>query len=123
MSLTFRTSERKSGDVAILDVSGRVVLGDGSKELGGKIQELLGAGNKKIILNLAEVHYVDSSGLGELVSSYSSVTNRGGKIKLLNLQPRIAELLKITHLSNLFETFSAEGAAVASFQDQEAASA
>lgn len=122
MPLTFRTSERKSGDVAILDLSGRIVLGDGSKQLSGKIVELLGAGNKKILLNLAEVSYVDSSGLGEMVSSYSTVRDAGGKIKLLNVQPRMADLLKITHLSNLFETFSAEGEAVASFQDQQAAS-
>jgi len=122
--MTFRTSVRQSGDVAILDVSGRIVLGDGSKEVRNKITELVNAGHKKILLNLAEVSYVDSSGLGELVSSYSNITNVGGRIKLLNIQPKVADLLKITKLHQLFESFSAEGQAVASFhENQEAASA
>ncbi len=121
--MTFRTSARQSGDVAILDISGRIVLGDGSKEVRNKIAELVNAGHKKILLNLAEVSYVDSSGLGELVSSYSNVTKAGGKIKLLNIQPKVADLLKITKLHSLFESFTAESQAVASFhENQQAAS-
>jgi anti-sigma B factor antagonist len=116
--MTFNTSVRQSGDVAILDISGRIVLGDGSKQLSGKIKELLGAGNHKILLNLAEVAYVDSSGLGEMVSSYTNATAVGGKIKLLNAQPRIVELLKITKLHALFELFNEESQAVASFEEQ-----
>ena len=107
--MTFRTSVRQSGDVAILDIAGRIVLGDGSKEMRNRIAELVNAGHKKILLNLAEVSYVDSSGLGELVSSYSNVTNAGGKIKLVNIQPKVAELLKITKLYSVFESFSSEG--------------
>lgn len=124
MPLIFRTSERRSGDAVILDVFGRIVLGDGSKQLGEKISELLGAGSKKILLNLAEVSYVDSSGLGEMVTSYTHATKQGAAIKLLNIQPRIGELLKVTKLDSLFESFSAESDALASFEpNQQAASA
>ena len=124
MALTFRTRARESAGVSILDISGRIVLGDGAKDLSLKIAELLREGHNKILLNLAEVTYVDSSGLGELVSSYGSITKAGGKIKLLNIQPRIAELLRMTKLHTLFECFSDETKAVASFQEnQQAASA
>jgi len=124
MALTFRTHVRQSGEVVILDISGRIVLGDGAKDLSRKIAELLTEGHNKILLNLTEVTYVDSSGLGELVSSYGSVARAGGKIKLLNIQPRIAELLKMTKLHTLFECFSGESQAVASFhENQQAASA
>ena len=124
MALTFRTRVRESAEVIILDISGRIVLGDGSKDLSRKIAELLSEGHNKILVNLAEVTYVDSSGLGELVSSYGSVKNAGGKVKLLNLQPRIAELLRMTKLHTLFECFSDESQAVASFpENQQAASA
>ena len=122
--MTFRTHVRESAEVIILDISGRIVLGDGAKQLSGKIAELLSEGHNKILLNLAEVTYVDSSGLGELVSSYGSVAKAGGKIKLLNIQPRIAELLRMTKLHTLFECFSEETKAVASFhENQQAASA
>ncbi len=121
---TCRTSVRQSGDVAILDIAGRIVLGDGSKEVRNKIADLVSAGHTKILLNLAEVTYVDSSGLGELVSSYSNAAKAGGKIKLLNVQPKIAELLKITKLHTLFECFSDQNHAVSSFvENQQAASA
>ena len=124
MALTFRTRVRESAEVIILDISGRIVLGDGSKDLSGKIAELLSEGHNKILVNLAEVTYVDSSGLGEVVSSYGSVTKAGGKLKLFNIQPRIAELLRMTKLHTLFECFSDESQAVASFhENQQAASA
>jgi anti-sigma B factor antagonist len=119
MALTFRTRARESAEVIILDVSGRIVLGDGAKDLSHKIAELVSEGHNKVLLNLAEVAYVDSSGLGELVSSYGSVKNAGGKIKLLNIQPRIADLLRMTKLHTLFECFSEEGQAVASFQENQ----
>jgi len=122
--MTFRSSVRQAGDVVILDASGRIVLGDGSKELRSKLAELVTGGRNRILLNLTEVPYVDSSGLGELVSAYSNVANAGGKLKLLNIQPRVAELLKITKLQNLFESFTNEAQAVASFvENQQAASA
>jgi anti-sigma B factor antagonist len=121
MALTFRTRVRESADVIILDISGRIVLGDGAKDLSRKIAELLSEGHNKILLNLAEVTYVDSSGLGELVSSYGSATKAGGKIKLLNIQARIAELLRMTKLHTLFECFSDESQGTASFQDNQKA--
>ncbi len=122
--MTFRMSVRKSGDVVILDTSGRIVLGDGAKQLSGKIKELLDTGSKKILVNLAEVTYVDSTGLGELVSAYAYLKNSGGGLKLLHCQPRITELLKITKLLSVFECFAEEAQAVASFQEeQKAASA
>src|SRR5215469_12722770 len=115
MALTFRTSERTIGGVTVVDISGRVILGDGSRELGMKLTELVKAGQNKILLNLGNVPYMDSSGVGELVSAYSTTTKAGGKIKLLNLQPRLAEILKMTNLEHLFESYSAESDAVASF--------
>jgi anti-sigma B factor antagonist len=115
--MIFRTNARQSGDVIILDISGRIVLGDGSKQLSSKITELVDAGSKNILLNLAEVTYVDSSGLGEMVSSYTKVTNAGGRLKLLNCQPRITELLKMTRLHTIFESFAEEGQAVSSFSE------
>jgi anti-sigma B factor antagonist len=121
MALTFRTHVRESAGVVILDISGRIVLGDGAKDLSRKMAELLSAGHNKILLNLVEATYVDSSGLGELVSSYGSVTKAGGKIKLLNVQPRVADLLKMTKLHTLFETFSDESQAVGSFQENQTA--
>ena len=117
MLLTFRTQIRQAADVTIVDVSGRVALGDDSKELSEKMRELVREGRTQILLNLAEVTYFDSSGLGELVSSLSAVKNAGGKLKLLNLQPRIADLLRMTKLEPLFERFSDEREAVASFQE------
>ena len=121
MALTFRTRVRESAEVIILDISGRIVLGDGSKDLSSKIAELLSEGHNKILVNLAEVTYVDSSGLGELVSSYGSVAKAGGKIKLLNVQPRVADLLKMTKLHTLFETFSDESQALGSFEENQTA--
>ena len=122
--MTFRTHVRESAEVIILDVSGRIVLGDGAKQLSGKIVELVSQGHNKILLNLAEVTYVDSSGLGELVSSYGTVKKANGKIKLLNIQPKIADLLRMTRLDAVFESFSEESRALSSFQDNgQAASA
>ena len=122
--MLFNASVRHSGEVAIVDVSGRIVLGEGSKQLTNKVTELLNQGHRKILLNLAETTYVDSSGLGELVSCYSSLANAGGKMKLLNVQPKIAELLRMTRLHSLFESFANEADAVASFQEnRKAASA
>jgi len=94
MALTFRTRQREADNVIILDLSGRIVLGDGGKQLSGKIAELLGEGHNKILLNLAEVTYIDSSGLGEMVGSYGRIAKSGGKLKLLNVPPRIADLLR-----------------------------
>jgi anti-sigma B factor antagonist len=109
-------SERSVGDVAILDVKGRITLGDGDELLKDKVNQLVNAGKKKIILNLAEVPYVDSAGLGEIVRTYTTVSRQGGSLKLLNLTKRISDLLAITKLLTVFETFDSEDEAIKSFQ-------
>jgi anti-sigma B factor antagonist len=109
-------SERTSGEVVILDVKGRITLGDGDELLKDKVNQLVSAGKKKIILNLADVPYVDSAGLGEIVRTYTTVSRQGGSLKLLNLTKRISDLLAITKLLTVFETFDAEPEAIKSFQ-------
>jgi len=108
--------ERQAGDVVILDLSGKVTIGEGSVQLREQVRALLEAGKKKILLNLGDVAYVDSSGIGELVSSYTTTNNQGGQLKLLNLTKKIQDLLQITKLLTVFETFDNEQAAVASFK-------
>ena len=108
-------SERAVGDVVVLDVKGRITLGDGDEILKDKVNAVVNAGKKKIILNLAEVPYVDSAGLGEIVRTYTTVSRQGGSLKLLNLTKRISDLLSITKLLTVFETFDTEPEAVKSF--------
>jgi anti-sigma B factor antagonist len=106
---------RVVGEIQILDCSGKITLGEGTMAIRNTVRELLKNGNKKIILNLADVNYIDSSGIGELVSSYTTVTNQGGQLKLLHLTKKIHELLAITKLLTVFPVFDDEQAAVASF--------
>ena len=106
---------RTVGDVKILDCSGRITLGEGTMIIRNTVRELLGSENKKIILNLAEVNYIDSSGIGELVSTYTTVTNSGGQLKLLNLTKKIQELMAITKLLTVFQVYSEEKSALADF--------
>ena len=108
--------ERAVGDVVVLDLKGRVTLGDGDELLKDKVNSLVNRGFKKIVLNLAEVPYVDSAGLGEIVRTYTTVSRQGGSLKLLNLTKRISDLLSITKLLTVFETFDTENEAVKSFQ-------
>jgi anti-sigma B factor antagonist len=108
-------NQRQSGDVTILDLSGRITIGEGSVQLREAVKELLGSGNKKILLNLGNVSYVDSSGIGELVSSYTTTSNQGGQLKLLNLGKKIKDLLMITKLLTVFQTFDDEQQAVGSY--------
>jgi len=108
--------ERQEGDVIILDLSGKITIGEGSVQLREAVRKLLDEGKKKILLNLGDVAYVDSSGIGELVSSYTTTNNQGGQLKLLNLTKKIQDLLMITKLLTVFETFDNEQAALASFK-------
>ncbi|HKT80839.1 MAG TPA: STAS domain-containing protein [Vicinamibacterales bacterium] len=110
--------ERAVGDVKVLDLKGRVTLGEGDELLKDKINSLLNQGHKKIVLNLAEVPYVDSAGLGEIVRTYTTVSRQGGSLKLLNLTKRITDLLSITKLLTVFETFDTETDAIRSFSGQ-----
>ncbi len=106
---------RSVNGVTILDVHGKVTIGEGSREVREKIRALLENGNKNILMNLGDVSYVDSAGIGELVSSYTTVTNQGGQFKLLHLTKKIRELLAITKLLTVFDSFDDETAAVGSF--------
>ncbi len=108
-------SERQAGDVTILDMDGKVTIGEGSVALRNTIRRLLGERKKKILLNLSGVGYVDSSGIGELVSSFTAVNKEGGQLKLLNLTQKIQDLLAITKLLTVFDTFEDEGEALGSF--------
>lgn len=107
--------ERIVSDVTILDLTGKITLGEGDELLKDKINSLLNQGHRKILLNLEGVPYIDSAGLGEIVRTYTTVSRQGGKLKLLNLTKRIQDLLSITKLLTVFETFEAEEPAVASF--------
>jgi len=108
-------SERQAGDVTILDLEGKVTIGEGSVALRGAIRRLLGEGKNKILLNLGKVGYIDSSGIGELVSSFTAVNKEGGSLKLLNLTQKIQDLLAITKLLTVFDTYDDEASALASF--------
>jgi anti-sigma B factor antagonist len=110
-----KLSPRQVGDVTVIDVAGRITLGEGSSNLREGIREMLAKGNKKILLNLGEVTYIDSSGIGELVSGFTSVANGGGQLKLINLTKRVKDLLQITKLYTVFEVFDDEAAAIRSF--------
>jgi anti-sigma B factor antagonist len=105
---------RTIGDAKILDCSGKITLGEGTMSIRNTVRDLLNSGSKKIILNLAEITYIDSAGIGELVSTYTTVVNNGGRLKLLNLTKKIHQLLTITKLLTVFETFDNEEAALES---------
>ena len=107
--------ERAVGDVVVLDLKGRITLGDGDQLLKDKVNSLVNQGRKGIVLNLAGVPYIDSAGLGEIVGSYTTVSRQGGSLKLLNLTKKITDLLAITKLLTVFETFDSEDEAVRSF--------
>jgi len=107
--------QRAVGDVVVLDLKGRVTMGEGDELLKDKVNSLVNQGHKKIVLNLAQVPYIDSAGLGEIVRTYTTVSRQGGSLKLLNLTKRITDLLSITKLLTVFETFESENDAVRSF--------
>jgi anti-sigma B factor antagonist len=109
-------TERQAGDITILDMSGKVTIGEGSIALRTTIRRLLGEGKKKILLNLGGVGYVDSSGIGELVSSFTAVNKESGTLKLLNLTQKIQDLLAITKLLTVFDVFDSEADALSSYK-------
>ncbi len=108
-------SERQAGDVTILDLSGKITIGEGSVALRNTIRRLLGEGKNKILLNLGSVGYIDSSGIGELVSSFTAVNKESGQLKLLNLTQKIQDLLAITKLLTVFDVFEDESDALGSY--------
>ena len=108
-------AERTVSDVTVLDLKGKMTLGEGDELLKDKINSLLASGKRKLVLNLESVPYIDSAGLGEIVRTYTTVSRQGGSLKLLNLTKRIEDLLSITKLLTVFETFDEEEQAVKSF--------
>lgn len=107
---------REIGEIAIMDFSGKITLGEGSSTLRKTIRELVDKGHRKILINLFDVDYIDSSGIGELVSGYTTVRSAGGELKLLNLTRRVHDILQITRLFTVFDVQSEEEAALRSFR-------
>ncbi|HKV40739.1 MAG TPA: STAS domain-containing protein [Blastocatellia bacterium] len=107
--------ERVVDGVTVLDLSGKIVLGEGDVQIKGRIKELLGEGQKRILLNLADVSYMDSAGLGSLISSYATVKREGGQLRLEHVTARVQDLLTITKLITVFEAFDDEKEALAAF--------
>ena len=110
-----KASTRQVDGVTIVDLSGRITLGEGSVVLRDTIKDLLSKGQKKILLNLGDVSYIDSSGIGELVSAFTSVRNQGGELKLLHLTKKVHDLLQITKLYTVFDVKDDEAQAIGAF--------
>ncbi|HEX3376944.1 MAG TPA: STAS domain-containing protein [Candidatus Acidoferrales bacterium] len=114
--MSFKATSREVGDVTVIDMDGRITLGEGSALLRDLIHENLANGHRKIVMNLAGINYIDSSGLGELVSGYRLIKSEGGEVKLLNLNKKVTDLLQITKLYTVFDVHSVEAEALASFE-------
>jgi len=113
--VSMKATIREVDSVVVVDVSGRITLGEGCAQLREIVRGQLAKGNKKILLNLADVTYIDSSGIGELVSGYTAVSNQGGQLKLLNLTKKVHDLLQITKLYTVFDVHDDEAKAISSF--------
>jgi len=113
--VTMKSSTRQVDGVTIVDLSGRITLGEGSVVLRDTVRDLLSKGQKKILLNLGDVNYIDSSGIGELVAAFTTCKNQGGELKLLNLTKKVHDLLQITKLYTVFDVKDDEAAGVKSF--------
>jgi anti-sigma B factor antagonist len=114
--VTMKANNRQVGGVTVVDMSGRITLGEGSVVLREAVKDLLAKGQKKILLNLGDVTYIDSSGIGELVSAFTSVRNQGGELKLLKLTKKVHDLLQITKLYTVFDIKDDEAAAIQSYK-------
>jgi anti-sigma B factor antagonist len=113
--MNMTTTLRQVGSVAIVDISGRIVLGEESAALRGLVSDLLSKGQRQILFNLAEVNYIDSSGLGSLVAAFTSVRKQKGELKLLNLTHKVQDVMQITKLYTVFEIMNDEAEGVKSF--------
>lgn len=113
--MSVKLNTRQVGDVSVVDVAGRITLGEGSSALRDLMRDMVSKNQKKILLNLGDVSYIDSSGIGELVSGFTTVTNSGGQLKLLNLTKRVKDLLQITKLYTVFDVHEDEAGAIRSF--------
>lgn len=113
--MSMKATTRQVDSVTVIDLSGRITLGEGCTQLRQLIRDLLGKGSKLILVNLADVNYIDSSGIGELVSAFTAVSNQGGQLKLLNLTKKVHDLLQITKLYTVFDVHDDEAKAISSF--------
>lgn len=113
--MSVKLTSRQVGDITVIDAAGRITLGEGASAFRDMIRDLSAKGNKKLLLNLSEVSYIDSSGIGELVSGFTTVTNHGGVLKLVGLNKRVKDLLQITKLYTVFEAHEDEAEAIRSF--------
>ncbi|MBZ5562670.1 MAG: STAS domain-containing protein [Acidobacteriia bacterium] len=113
--MSMKATVRQIDSVTVVDLSGRITLGEGCAQLRELIRNEVTKGNKHVLLNLADVTYIDSSGIGELVSAYTAVSNQGGQLKLLNLTKKVHDLLQITKLYTVFDVHDDEAKAVSSF--------
>ena len=113
--MSVKLTSRQVGDVTVIDAAGRITLGEGASLFRDTVRDLTGQGKKKLLLNLKDVSYIDSSGIGEMVSGFTTVTNNGGQFKLVGLSARIKGLLQITKLHTVFDVFDDEAEAVRSF--------
>jgi len=113
--LSFKATSREVGDVTVIDMDGRITLGEGTALLRDLLRGNFAKGRKKIVLNLAGIEYIDSSGLGEMVSAYRLLKSEGGEVKLLNLNKKVTDLLQVTRLYAVFDTHTQEAQAIASF--------
>ena len=111
-----KVATRQVDGITVLDLSGRITLGEGSVTLRDAVHDALAKGSKRILLNLADISYIDSSGIGELVSAFTSVKNAGGELKLLNLTRKVHDLLQITKLYTVFDVKDDEASAISSFK-------
>jgi anti-sigma B factor antagonist len=117
--VSMKATLRQVDGVTVVDMSGRITLGEGCTQLRELVREQLGKGTKNLLLNLADVTYIDSSGIGELVSGFTTVSNQGGKLKLLNLTKKVHDLLQITKLYTVFDVYDDEAKAISSFGKSE----
>lgn len=113
--MSMKATIRQVDSVMVVDISGRITLGEGCTQLRELIRDQLSKGNKNVLLNLADVSYIDSSGIGELVSAYTAVSNQGGQLKLLNLTKKVHDLLQITKLYTVFDIHDDEAKGISSF--------
>jgi anti-sigma B factor antagonist len=114
--MALHATHRDSGEIIVVDLSGRIILGEGSALLRKTVRDLLEEKRHKIVLNLGDVDYIDSSGIGELVSAYTAVKNRGGDLKLLNLTKKVRDLIQLTKLYTVFDVYTDESSAIGSFR-------
>ena len=113
--MSVKLTIRQVGDVTVIDAAGRITLGEGASTFRDTVRDLAAKGDKKLLLNLSEVSYIDSSGIGEMVSGFTTVTNHGGQLKLLGLSKRVKDLLQITKLYTVFDVHEDESSAIRSF--------